>query len=233
MRAERLAGGFLAALLAVPAWTAVGSSTPEFDQGFDMRTILESIRRTVRKDGSSIPASRAVAEEGFGFSTGNDFTATMLYGEISVSCHDSGRSDHSYVRCSSEVLDPAEFVRFIGPKDVAADQVALSATWESGQVREKTKGWDSAAGRSTERFNLWIATLFQRPLLDYGKNAIRYFLKKGGQIVREGSFTANVRRGERRVCRRRRHYTSSNLSDCRPPSTNLCDRYFRDENYCQ
>ena len=103
----------------------------------------------------------------------------------------------------------------------------------NGTTREKAKGWDSAKGRSTDTFNLWISTLLQRPLLDYGANAVHYSLTKDGKPVREGSFTANVRRGEARSCRYRRHYTSHNMSDCRAGSTTLCDRYFRDENYCR
>ncbi len=237
MRPKRIAGTLfpvlLAASLAAPPLGA-DPSIPDFDQGVDASAALETVRRSIREGRAYSPPVGPAGELALpGFQTGNEFTATIIRGRISVSCSEGGRHDSASFRCSDEVLDPAEFVRFTGPKGVDADKVTLAATWASGKTREKTKGYDPAAGRSTGRFNLWISTLFQRPLLDYGRNAIRYILKKGGKPVLEGGFVANVRRGETRQCRYRRHYFSSDLGDCRSATTRMCERYFREENYCQ
>lgn len=232
MNASRLAGLLLPALLAVPASPVGSGASPDFDQGVDASAELESVRRAAREQRAPFPESGPLAEE-FGFSTGNEFSAVLLYGELSVSCSEGGQYDTAYYRCREEVLDPAESARFTGPRGVDADRVELSAVWETGTVREKDSGWEPAAGRSAGRFNLWIRTLLQRPLLDYGRNAVRYRLTKDGKIAREGELVAAVKRGQSRSCRRRRHYSSNNMSDCRAAASSLCDRYFRDEDYCQ
>lgn len=175
--------------------------------------------------------SPAMAEElSTGFDVGNDFVATYLSGEVTVSCRDNGQSDFASFRCVGEVLDPAEFVRFKGPK-VSADKVILSALREDGSVREKSESYDAEKGISKGRFNLWISTLFQRPLLKFGRNVVDYSLTKSGKTVKAGQFTAQVSAGPERSCQRR-HYFSNNLNDCRG-SQMMCSQYFRDEDYCQ
>ncbi|MFC1679630.1 hypothetical protein ACFL2T_05420 [Elusimicrobiota bacterium] len=239
MRTDRVAGVLIPCSLSIFLIAAPLAADPivaDFDQGVDVSDMLRTIHRDMREDRDASPPvgpATIVPPADVSFETGNAFSAVILDGYISVSCSEGGRHDSASFRCREEVLDPAEFVRFVGPKGLDADKVTLEATWENGRTRKKTKGYDSASGKSTSRFNLWIATLFQRPLLDYGKNVVRYFMKKDGDTVMEGSFTAEVRTGEERACRYRRHYFSSDLSDCRAGTTRMCDRYFRDENYCQ
>lgn len=173
------------------------------------------------------------AADDAGFETGNEFQSVYLEGEITVSCRDpQGGSDLAIFRCAAEVLDPAEFVKFKGPAGVDADEVVLKATREDGSMREKSESYNPATGLSKGRFNLWIATLFQRPLLKHGRNSVDYSLQKSGAPVKSGNFTANVSQGPDRSCRYRRHYQSSDMSDCRS-SQRLCSRYFWEENYCQ
>ncbi len=66
-----------------------------------------------------------------------------------------------------------------------------------------------------------------------GASDVRASAEEEFRFATGNDFTANVKRGERRVCRYRRHYGSNDMSDCRSASTRLCDRYFREENYCQ
>ncbi|NUM88734.1 MAG: hypothetical protein HUU37_05990 [Bdellovibrionales bacterium] len=174
----------------------------------------------------------APASNEAGFTAGNDFQAVWLDGEISLNCQDSatGRSDFAVLRCEREVLDPAEFTRFKGPQ-VEADEVVLTATREDGSTREKSGGYDGTEGRSTGSFNLWISTLFQRPLLKMGRNVIAWALSKEGKTVAEGKFDATVTQGPDRQCRYRRTYFSSNINDCATGGS-FCDRYFQDENWC-
>lgn len=237
MRPKRVSGILIPVLFAVSLAApplGAASSIRDFDQGVDASAALETVRRSIREGRAYSPPVGPASELARpGFQTGNEFTAVIIRGRISVSCSEAGRRDSASFRCSDEVLDPAEFVRFEGPRGVDADKVTLAATWENGKTRKKTKGYDPAAGRSTGRFNLWISTLLQRPLLDYGRNAVRYILKKDGKTVLAGDFVANVRRGKTRTCRYRRHYFSSDLDDCRSATTRMCERYFREENYCQ
>lgn len=179
-----------------------------------------------------ILSSTAFAQEA-GFQVGNDFQATYLEGEITVSCRDNmGGNEFVVHRCQGEVLDPAEYARFQGPVGVDADEVILKAIREDGSTREKSESYDPATSLSKGRFNLWIATLFQRPLLKYGRNAIEYSLTKDGQVVKSGNFTAMVTEGKDRYCRARRHYYSNDMNDCRF-SQRICSQYFHEENYCE
>lgn len=183
---------------------------------------------------SALSALPGFAADDAGFETGNEFQATYIEGEISVSCNDPGGngSDFASFRCAAEVLDPAEFVRFKGPAGLDADEVVLKATREDGSTREKSEAYDPATGLSKGHFNLWISTLFQRPLLKHGKNEIAYSVNKNGKAAKSGAFTANVSQGADRFCRYRRHYFSNDVNDCRS-SQRLCSQYFHEENYCQ
>lgn len=174
----------------------------------------------------------ALAQAQVGFQNGNELLSSYIEGEISLSCNENGMSDYANFRCSAEILDPSEFDYFRGPAGVNADKVFLKATRADGSIREKNGSYDSEAGRSSSRFNLWISTVLQRPLLKLGANQVEYRMEKDGQTVDAGNFLVQVNRGEDRSCRYRRHYFSSNMNDCRTGGT-YCDRYFSEENYCQ
>lgn len=166
-----------------------------------------------------------------GFQSGNDFQSVFLRGEITVSCRDvtTGQNDFATYRCVSDVLEPADYVRFQGPA-VDADKVSLSCLREDGSVREKSEKYSS--GLSKGRFNLWTASLTQRPLLKFGRNVIDYTLTKSGAPVTSGQFIAQVTSGQERTCSRRRHYFSNDMRDCRTGQS-LCARFFNEENHCK
>ena len=198
---------------------------------FDAPAALKSAQKAAAEDKTPAPISGPVFNmEGVGFDAGNEFSATPLSGEVRVTCYDNGRYDHATFRCRDEILEPFDHVRFIGPDGLDADKVELSSRWESGKTRNKKKGYSN--GRSSGHFNLWIRTLFQRPLLDYGRNLIHFVMKKDGKRVAEGDFTATVTKAPRRHCRYRSHYRSNNESDCRTGSS-MCGRMFREQNYCR
>ncbi len=168
-----------------------------------------------------------------GFDLGNNFESKAIEGDVTVQCNGfGGQFESATFACSEELLDPNEYAKFQGHKGADADLVILKATHEDGSVREKNEGFDSSTGLSKDTFNLWISTLFQRPLLDMGKNEILYTLKKSGNLVLMGNFTANVKRTATRYCTRHGFYNSNDINDCRF-SNNICDRYFYENNYCQ
>lgn len=167
-----------------------------------------------------------------GFQTGNNFVATYLEGEVSVTCRNGFEQSYAAYRCSTNLLDPAEMAKVVGPKGLTADRVSLQATRADGSVVEKSERYDATTGHSKGRFNLWIHTLLQRPLLKMGLNSIEYRYTQGSQMVLKGKFQALVTEGPDRICRYRRHYYSNNMDDCRSGSL-VCDQFFRDENYCE
>jgi len=175
----------------------------------------------------------AFADSTIGFHTGNEFISRLIRGRVTVRCRvPGGGFETTYHLCQAEILDPSEWAYFQGHKGIDAEEVYLTATHEDGSTREKNESFDPATGLSKGKFNLWIATLFQRPLLNLGKNAIHYSLKKDKQNILEGDLIAEVKRAETRTCSDG-SYFSSNPSDCRSPDNNVCGYYFRDKNYCE
>lgn len=169
-----------------------------------------------------------------GFTAGNNLKSVVLEGDLFLSCQDpSGQFDSAFIRCREEGLEPAEYSYFTGPKDTNADRVTLHAVREDGSTRDKSEDYDSKSGKSKDSFNLWISTLFQRPLLKMGRNDIEYTLSKDGSPVSTGKFVATVTEGPERQCKYRGHYTSTNVTDCRSGGGPYCHYYFLDQNYCQ
>ncbi len=167
-----------------------------------------------------------------GFSAGENFKSINVSGNIMISCVSATASNVARANCYSNILDPSEYSFFVGSK-IDADEVVLQATDEQGRksVVKKEK-YDGLIGKSKKPFNLWIATVFQKPLLNYGKNTVEYKLLKQGQVVEAGTFVTEVASGESRRCSRGGYYMSSDLNDCSFPQ-NYCARYFMENNYCQ
>jgi hypothetical protein len=163
-----------------------------------------------------------------GLSGGNEFTATYLSGETLVTCNSGHGHQMIRYRCSTEVLDPYEWDYFVAGKAIDADSVTLTNKVR-GKEYSQTKDYSPEKGRSAKHFNLWISTLFQRPLLGYGANDIGYTLKKDDAIVEAGRFTVNVKEGER-SCRPGQMHL---FNGCPVSANEVCDKYFADENYCQ
>lgn len=168
-----------------------------------------------------------------GFSGGDTFTSQNIEGRLTVSCMGTQPGPSVGVaNCRMNLLNPGEYSYFLGPK-VDADSVSLQATWENGKKSKvKTEKYDGNLGKSKKSFNLWISTVLQRPLLDFGKNVVSYTLTKNGTVVEQGEFDVQVGSAGTKYCARSGFYTSSNNQDCSMAQT-FCDRYFRDNNYCE
>jgi hypothetical protein len=164
-----------------------------------------------------------------GFRGGNEMTAVLAEGDITVQCH-RGTPNVRYVRCRQDVLIGGEYDYFVGPKGVAADEVTLTARHEDGSSRTKKVDYDSKNGRSEKRINLWILTLLQKPLLDVGVNKISYKMTRGSKVSANGEFTATVKDGGRKICRRHGYYNEFG-GDCMNPER-FCSQYFSENNYC-
>jgi hypothetical protein len=173
------------------------------------------------------------AQAEVGFKNGNQLTAVLSQGEITVQCDGDnmgGPTFGSFI-CQEEILLTGEYDYFQGPAGIKADEVTLTALHQDGSQRAKSSGYDSEKGQSLKSFNLWISTLLQRPLLDFGLNKISYKMTSQGQKAAEGEFFAQVKDGGRRICPRRGHYYSHISSDCQS-GFSLCHRFFNENNYC-
>ncbi len=159
------------------------------------------------------------------------FTASPVWGRVSISCQENGFSDWRTVICEDVRLSPFEYGYFEAEKDVGATEVLLTSQRADGKSIDKKVGYDSTKGRSEKRMNLWIATLLQTPMLDVGDNLITYQLVNEGEVKASGQLSVKVSMGPEKRCPDAREY-SYNMNDCRFPST-VCGRYFQRYNYCQ
>jgi hypothetical protein len=169
-----------------------------------------------------------------GFTGGNQSVSTNIYGELTVICHNyRGGTDIHRESCYSNTLQPYEFDRFIPEQEDSKldfDKVEISRIKKSGKMTKQSRSY-SKEKQQTEHFNLWIATLFQRPLLDIGDNSLTYKLLKNGKTVKEGDFGVAVLEGKPRQCF---HETIQlNGNGCPSGGQDLCENYFRRQNYCQ
>lgn len=174
-----------------------------------------------------------ISSAGFaaGFSGGGIYKATPVSGQVHFSCHNGAQSAQRLFYCYDVRLLPYEYDFFIGPAGVNADTVTLTAHREDGSTKSKSSSYDASKGRSANRFNLWIRSLTQIPLLDNGKNQIDYILTKNGQEVSHGTFEVEVERGPGYQCTATGYYNSSNMNDCEDQFM-ACSRFFYDRNYC-
>ncbi len=163
-----------------------------------------------------------------GFSSGNNFIASAVQGQVVVHCVDGNSSTYN---CRDTVLDPVSYDFFMGPPGTRADEVTLSSLRADGTRRERTSDYDPVVGKSREPFNLWISTIFQRPLLFLGVNKINYTFKSRGQLVSQGAFDAVVSYGAPRECPVT-HYNSSDNNDCQSQYS-VCQQYFEQYQYCR
>lgn len=167
-----------------------------------------------------------------GFSKGSVFSAIPIQGQVRVICNGfNGTGTAQYV-CRDVVLAPQAYDVFVGPKDARSKKVDLSCTREDGSVRARGSNYDGAKGRSADSFNLWISTIFQKPLLAYGKNKVSYSLKDDkGTVTATGSFDVTVNKVALRECPLAT-YNSTDLNDC-ASQYSVCQRYFEEYHYCQ
>lgn len=168
-----------------------------------------------------------------GFAKGNELTASPIQGQVRVLCDGFNGTGSALYTCRDVVLDPQAYDYFVGPRDTSIDKVELTATHEDGSSRFKMTDYDGARGKSYEAFNLWISTLFQKPLLEYGVNSIRFRLYTGRELIQmgEGTFQAIVKRGAARACPAAQ-YNSTDLNDCNSQYS-ICQRYFEEFHNCQ
>lgn len=166
------------------------------------------------------------------FKAGNHFESVNLSGSVGLWCPsnrvEGQKSSYRLVNCRANMLLPSEFSKVAYNGSAAADEISLSVTQGSG--KRVTKNARLKNGVSTKSINLWVRTLFQRPLLDFGTNQVEYSVTNNDSLVAAGTFDVYVDSLPDRSCRHR-NYSVTSPSDCNALS--ICDRYFRDENYCE
>jgi len=191
-----------------------------------MRTLMTVLSLLLISQAAALSAGAVDA----GFETGNSFTAREFRGQVSVMCMAPDDHGSYFYACDSYGLDPSVTAKFVTAPGADADHVTLSSTWENGKTVTKDTGFDSASGMSTKAFNLWISTLFQRPLLNSGTNKIHYVLSKNGQTQSEGDFAATVQSAPVSQCGIG-NITEFSSVNCRN-SVYMCQRFYDEAAHC-
>ncbi len=169
-----------------------------------------------------------------GFSRGAVFNSIPLQGEVYVRCNGFNGLGSATFTCRDLVLDPVAYDYFLGPKDNGADRLELSLLYQDGTNRTVMVGYDGPRGKTTDALNLWISTLFQKPILKKGINIIRYRTyssRKFYDILADGEIQVEVRRGNPRICPTAT-LDSSDITDCQSQYS-ICQRYFEESKYCR
>jgi len=163
-----------------------------------------------------------------GFDRGPIMSQIKLRGAVSSWCSDiNGRQVNVNYFCRQNYLEGGNFSKIIViNQSIDADFVKVQ---RKGSKFIKSSKFDSVKGESAAAFNLWVGSLFQRPLLKSGKNHIIYHFYKNKKIVLEGMFEVEVGNEITRDCG---FGQLPNIPSCEN-QTFVCNRFFKEYNYCE
>lgn len=165
-----------------------------------------------------------------GLEKGSNFQSVAISGQVTVICNGfSGYGQNTY-NCRDITLEPSTYDYVTGPRDPNIDEIKLISKQESGTIIKKTEDFEGRTGRTENAINLWISTLFQKPLLRDGRNIISYELLSKGVVKQSGEFSVQVTRAQSRVCPNTT-YNSIDFNDCQAQYS-ICQRYFKENNFC-
>ena len=158
---------------------------------------------------------------------GNSILTMPIEGHLSIYCPDESNGTRLYFNCYSDDLDGGNYGRVVvSDGEIDADWVKLQ---REGSKYIKGSSFDPEKQESPFNFNLWVGSLFQRPLLKMGKNKINYTFLKNKKVVKQGYFELEVTEGELLSCPN----DSRMYPGFCPSMISACDDYFARYNYCQ
>lgn len=170
--------------------------------------------------------SFSVMAQDVGFKRGAEIVTDEIDGYVSVNCQENGSRWITY-SCYDIALKGGAYGKLaVTNGTIDADWVKLQ---REGDNIIKGAAFNAETQETGFNFNLWIRTLFQKPLLKKGKNIINFTFTKNRAEVAKGQFEVNVVEGEYRSCPRS---TSTYYGSC-PSAYNACMDYFRRFNYCR
>lgn len=170
-----------------------------------------------------------------GFESGNTFTVQPVGGSVTLYCRDysggNGGFNVRHYNCNNNYISPAVRSRFVNDSGVVAKKVRLTAIRANGKTKTKTKKWNSKKGQTKGRFNLWLISLTQRPLLTYSTESVKYeMVAKSGNVVEEGHFDINIEMKPKIYCANRAYHVYGSNS-CSFPRQ-YCRRMYLDNINC-
>lgn len=172
--------------------------------------------------------------QNIGFRNGAEISVSRVSGWAQIQCRDYyGRPFWRQLNCSGQYISPDAYDYFVDETAPAnADRVELVCTQERGKVTNAAGSFDAKRKMSKSRFSLVPVAMFDRPLLDYGKNMVSYNLMSGKEIVSSGEFEVEVRYTGDRRCFTDTLFDGGNNFYCNNPNQ-ACYDYFMRQNWCQ
>ena len=166
-----------------------------------------------------------------GFERGNEMSTLDMRGRATVYCNSSSGNDrgpeYKYYNCDDTLLLGGDYGAIVVTNgSVDADWLKLQ---REGSKYIKGARFNTQTGKTKYNYNLWIRTVFQKPLLKMGENVIKYTFTKRKKVVASGTFTVYVNEGEVRQCR---SMTLFGYGSC-PSRVMACDDLYRRQNYCK
>lgn len=161
------------------------------------------------------------------FNEQDKLNVITMQGVVNVRCND-GQYPHSFiVQCYSSDLENGNYQKLQVLSEEDVDRVYLH---NKKTGISKNSIINSTTHQTTREINLWIRTLTQRALVDYGVNEIEYRLTKKGQDVVSGIYQVSVEVSERRQCPN--GFLYYNYQRC-PDQYSICRDYFYKYRYCK
>jgi hypothetical protein len=161
------------------------------------------------------------------FNDQDQLNVITMEGYVNVRCNNGQYPSSQFFQCYSSNIEGGNYqkLQILTKEDV--DWVYLK---NSTTGITKNSRLNSESTETNNAFNLWIRSLTQRALLDYGVNEIEYRLTKNRQDVLSGTYRVNVIKSEQRVCPQGFLYYGGR--QC-PDRYSICRDYFYRYNYCK
>lgn len=160
------------------------------------------------------------------FNEKDHLNVITMEGMVSVRCQSGQYPASRIYQCYSSNIEDGNYQRLQILSDFDADHIYLknskSGIQKNSRINQSTQ--------KTREINLWIESLTQRPLLDYGQNILEYNLTKKNQSLIKGSYTITVEKSEQRRCPNGFLYYNSR--QC-PDRFMACRDYFYQYRYCK
>ena len=171
--------------------------------------------------------STTVFSKDIQFNEADQFDVITMQGIVSVRCQSGQYPTSRIFQCYDSNIKDGNSKRLQILTDVSADRVNLKNT-KSGI--KKNSSINFSTNETSRAFNLWIETLTQKALLNYGENLIEYSLTKDGQTLITGTYSVNVEKSEERRCPN--GFLFYNGNQC-PDNFTICRDYFYKYRYCK
>jgi len=165
-----------------------------------------------------------------GFESGDHFFVHSVYAEVRVHCHTPSENRTIVYDCHESVLLPTEVDFFNGPRGTRANELILLKIQDPKSKR--VAEYNPQIGQSRNQINLWMRSVFQRPLLNLGANLIEFELFENRVSVGKGTFSVLVSRGSSLNCTHTGVYQSNKIEDCQYPQK-FCEDFIKVNNYCR